>query len=106
MPFYRFSIHGEDASCPPGLRGFYTTRHLWAADCETARTKLLQLLEHEFVVGESAHIWQSGPPVLTVEKSWRIGLHQLFAAPNRGSVFYDERETVEPGSPPRPLSSP
>lgn len=90
MPFYRFIIHGRDINFPDGVRGFSTTRHAFAATEEKAAEKVFARLTKEFTVGASASFWRSAPPSLTVEESWRIGLHQIFAAPNRGSTFYDE----------------
>ena len=90
MPFFRFLIHGADPRRPAGVRGFYTTRHAFGATQAQAEAKIRALLITEFTKGRSAGIWRSEAPVLTVEDSWRIGLHQLLEAPNKGSVFYDE----------------
>ena len=92
MPFFRFLIHGDDPSLPPQTRGFFTTRHLPAKDEETARVRLFEMLEHEFVSGKSAHTWKAASPRLTVEDAYQIGWHQLLDAPNAGSIFYDERK--------------
>jgi hypothetical protein len=91
MPFYRFLIHGRDPSFPEGIRGFYTTRHAYAATEAAAARKVLERLRVEFTRGASAPIWRSGPPTLSIELGRRIGLHQLRSAPNKGSIFYDER---------------
>jgi hypothetical protein len=91
MPFYRFMIHGRDVRCSSDLRGFYTTRHSYGATMEKAAAKVLSRLVKEFTVGASAAIWGSEPPSLTIEDGWRIGIHQLLSAPNKGSTFYDER---------------
>lgn len=92
MPFYRFMVHGWDGSVAKKARGFFTTRHAFGPDEATARAKVLRRLSHEFTAGASAPIWKSGPPVMVIEKGWRLGFHQLLVAPNRGSTFYDERE--------------
>jgi hypothetical protein len=86
MPFYRFLIHGRDPCLAE--RGFYTTRHAYADTQVAAAEKVLRRLEIEFTSGVSASIWSSDTPIMTVEDGWRIGLHQLLAAPNRGSTFY------------------
>lgn len=92
MPFYRFLVHGTDESVADNARGFFTTRHAFGGDEAGAEAKVLRRLAAEFTTGASASIWKSGPPRMVVEKSWRVGLHQLHSAPNRGSTFYDERE--------------
>lgn len=91
MPFYRFLVHGRDPNVPEGSRGFYTTRHAFAATQERAARKVIQRLTVEFTRGASAGIWRSGPPSMVVEEGRRIGVHQLRAAPNKGSTFYGER---------------
>ncbi len=92
MPFYRFLVHGCDPTLPGKEHGFYTTRHAYAANKEDAARKVRERLTQEFTSGVSARIWRAGPPALTIEDGWRIGLHQLWSAPNRGSTFYDNRE--------------
>lgn len=92
MPFYRFLIHGRDPSLPPDTRGFFTTRHAFAATEERAAQKVCARLTREFTTGASAHIWRAGPPALAVESVYRIGIHQLRSAPNQGSTFYDDRD--------------
>lgn len=92
MPFYRFAVRGADQSVPSNPRGFFTTRHAFGVNEARAAAKVLGRLNHEFTKGASASIWNSGPPAIVIEKSWRIGLRQLLSAPNRGSTFYDERE--------------
>jgi hypothetical protein len=92
VPFFRFTVHGGDPLVPDGKRGFFTTRHAFAASKEEAARKLLARLTAEFTRGVSAHIWKSEAPEFTIESVRRIGLHQLYAAPNKGSTFYDERE--------------
>ena len=74
---------------PDGVRGFCTTRHAFASTEEKAAEKVFARLTKEFTTGASAYIWQSDAPLLSIEESWRIGLSQLFAAPNKGSTFYD-----------------
>jgi hypothetical protein len=81
-----------DARFPADTRGFFTTRHAFAATEEHAARKVIAKLEHEFTAGASAHIWQAATPRLVIEESQRIGLHQALLSPNRGSTFYDERE--------------
>jgi hypothetical protein len=90
MPFYRFLIHGRDSSLPPDTKGFFTTRHAFAATEERAAQKVFDRLTREFTIGVSAHIWRSGPPVFSIEQAYRIGLHQLRSAPNKGSTFYGD----------------
>ena len=85
-------IHGVDPEVPDCKRGFYTTRHAFAATQDDAIRKLAAMLEVEFTRGVSSGFWRSKAPVLTFEDARRIGLHQLFAAPHKGSTFYDERE--------------
>jgi hypothetical protein len=92
MPFYRFMIEGTDSEVPNGDRGFLTTRHAFGTDEAEATIKVFERLRKEFTSGASAHIWRSRAPALTVHSVKRIGWHQLFSAPNRGSTFYDERE--------------
>ena len=92
MPFYRFLIQGLDPRVPDEKRGFFTTRHAFGSNQDLAASKVFKRLVREFTTGASAHIWKSDAPVLTVEKGWEIGLHELFAAPNKGSTFYDERD--------------
>lgn len=89
MPFYRFSIHGRDTEAADGTRGFYTTRHAFGASEQIAAKKVLKRLETEFTMGVSAHFWKSSSPAMTVEDSWKIGMHQLWSAPNSGSTFYE-----------------
>jgi hypothetical protein len=88
MPFYRFMIHGRDPRHPDDVRGFFTTRHAYAATKEKAAEKVLLRLTKEFTTGVSAAIWNSDAPKLTVDDGWRIGIHQLRSAPNRGSTLY------------------
>jgi ketosteroid isomerase-like protein len=88
MPFYRFLIHGWDPDRPKDDKGFFTTRHVYAADERRASQKVRALLMEEFTTGVSADIWGSGPPSLAIEKAYRIRLHQLRSAPNKGSTFY------------------
>ena len=92
MPLFRFLVHGQDARVLAGKRGFYATRHAFAATQEVAAAKVLARLAHEFTSGASAHIWRSTEPRMQIEKAYPIGWHQLWAAPNKGSTFYDERE--------------
>jgi hypothetical protein len=92
MPFFRLLVHGQDPTLPSGTRGFYATRQVWAPNVQIATDRLFRKLQQEFTTGESAHIWNSQPPHLNVERAYRIGAHQLLAAPNRGSSFYDERK--------------
>ena len=92
VPFYRFMIQGLDPRVPEEKRGFFTTRHAFGSNQDLAASRVLARLAREFTSGASADIWTSDAPIMTVEKAWRIGLHELFAAPNRGSTFYDERE--------------
>ena len=89
MPFYRFMIHGRDPRHPDDVRGFFTTRHAYAATMEKAAEKVLLRLTKEFTTGVSAAIWNSDAPKMTVEDGWRIGIHQLRSAPNRGSTLYE-----------------
>jgi hypothetical protein len=89
MPFYRFMIHGRDPRHPDDVRGFFTTRHAYAATMDRAAEKVLLRLTKEFTTGVSAAIWNSDAPKMTVEDGWRIGIHQLRSAPNRGSTFYE-----------------
>lgn len=89
MPFYRFIIHGHDPRHADDVRGFFTTRHAYAATQEKAAEKVLSRLTKEFTNGASASFWDSDPPVMSVEDGWRIGIHQLRSAPNRGSTFYE-----------------
>jgi hypothetical protein len=91
MPFYRFLLHGRDSTLPEEVRGFYTTRHTWAPNEQEAAGKVLRRISREFITGRSARIWGGMPPLLEIEDVWRIALHQLWAAPNRGSTFYDSR---------------
>ncbi|HVM23119.1 MAG TPA: hypothetical protein VM308_07470 [Sphingomicrobium sp.] len=88
MPFYRLLIHGWDPNLPKDSKGFFTTRHAYAADEHRAAEKVRARLLKEFTTGVSARIWAAGPPRLSVEKSYRIGVHQLWSAPNKGSTFY------------------
>ena len=90
MPFYRFLIHGSDPGAKPE-RGFYTTRHAFASSQQEAAEMVLAALGREFTTGSAARAWKSSPPALEVERGWRIGLVELFAAPNRGSTFYGLR---------------
>jgi hypothetical protein len=90
MPFYRFLIHGRDSSHPPDTKGFFTTRHAFAPTEERAAQKVFARLTREFTTGASAHIWRAGPPDLSIERAYRIGLHQLRSAPNKGSTFYGD----------------
>lgn len=92
MPFYRFMVHGTDVRVPDNARGFFTTRHAFGGSPEQAAVKVLRRLRNEFTSGISASIWNSEPPLLVIEKCWEIGIHQLFAAPNQGSTFYDDRD--------------
>ena len=92
MPVYRFMVHGTDARVPDNARGFFTTRHAFGRTQEQAADKVLRRICREFTAGVSAGIWNSGPPVMVIEKCWEIGVYQLFAAPNRGSTFYDDRD--------------
>jgi len=92
MPIYRFIVHGTDVAVPEGRRGFFTTRHASGRDREQAEAKVLRRLSREFTSGVSAKIWGGGPPDMVIEDCWTIGVHQLFAAPNRGSIFYDDRD--------------
>lgn len=92
MPIYRFMVHGTDVSVPNKRRGFFTTRHSFGRDQEQAAAKVLRRLSREFTSGASAQIWGSGPPDMVIEDCWKIGVHQLLAAPNRGSTFYDDRD--------------
>ncbi len=89
MPFYRFMIHGRDPRHQDDVRGFFTTRHAYAATKEKAANKVMSRLTREFTVGVSASIWASEAPLLSVEDGWRIGIHQLWSAPNKGSSFYE-----------------
>lgn len=91
MPFYRFFVHGSDPCLPDEVHGFYTTRHAWGTDEAQAARKVLDRLKLEFTTGRSARKWAGCPPAITIEEGWRIGWHQLWSAPNRGSVFYDSR---------------
>ncbi|MFZ5720405.1 MAG: hypothetical protein ACOY5Y_13195 [Pseudomonadota bacterium] len=77
---------------PDGQRGFYTTRHAFAATEEAAARKVIARLTVEFTRGVSAAVWRSDAPKLTIEEAWRVGLLQLSDASNKGSTFYDERE--------------
>jgi hypothetical protein len=61
----------------------------YAATKEKAAEKVLLRLTKEFTTGVSAAIWNSDAPKMTVEDGWRIGIHQLRSAPNRGSTFYE-----------------
>jgi hypothetical protein len=88
MPFYRFMIHGRDPRHPDDVRGFFTTRHAFAATKEKAAERVLSRLAKEFTVGVSASVWDSEAPNLTIEDGWRIGIHQLRSATNKGSTFY------------------
>ncbi|MEA1677482.1 hypothetical protein [Nitrospirillum sp. BR 11163] len=88
MPFYRFIVHGVDKGRP---RGFYTTRHAYARTQQAAANRILVGVTKEFTTGASAGLWRSAAPTLTIEEAWRIGLGELFKAPNKGSTFYDER---------------
>lgn len=89
VPFYRFMIHGRDPRHPDDVRGFFTTRHAYAATKEKAAQKILLRLTKEFTTGVSAKIWNSDTPRMTIENGWRIGIHQLRSAPNKGSTFYE-----------------
>ncbi len=95
MPFYRFLVQGWDVHLGKDERGFFTTRHAFGADQQSAAEKVLARLRREFTTGASAKIWNSPAPALSIEKGWRIGLHQLFSAPNSGSTFYDDEEESE-----------
>lgn len=90
MPFYRFMVHGRDPDAAPGSRGFFTTRHAFAATESRAAAKVLARLRHEFTVGVSAPLWQSGAPAMSVESVSRIGLRELRSLPNTGSTFYED----------------
>ncbi|MFC0101672.1 hypothetical protein [Sphingopyxis terrae] len=87
MPFFRFMIHGRDPRFPKDVRGFFTTRHAYAATQEKAAQKVLARLEREFTVGASASLWRSEAPNMSIEDGWRIGILQLRSAPNKGSTF-------------------
>jgi hypothetical protein len=89
MPFYRFMIHGRDPRHPDDVRGFFTTRHAYAATRDKAAEKVMSRLTREFTIGVSASIWKSEAPKMSVEDGWRIGIHQLRSAPNKGSTFYE-----------------
>ena len=82
-------IHGRDPRYPDDVRGFFTTRHAYGATEEKAAEKVLSHLKREFTVGVSASIWRSEEPLMLIEDGWRIGIHQLFSAPNKGSTFYE-----------------
>jgi len=88
MPFYRFIIHGRDPQYPNDVRGFFTTRHAFAATKEKATEKVMLRLTREFTMGVSASIWKSEAPVMSVESGRRIGILELRSAPNKGSTFY------------------
>lgn len=88
MPFFRFLIHGWDPSLPKDTKGFFTTRHVYAADEHRAAQKVRARIIEEFTNGASADIWGSGTPHLSIEEAYRIGLHQLRSGPNKGSTFY------------------
>ena len=81
-------MHGRDPRLPEETRGFYTTRHAYAATQAEAAEKVLCLLEQEFTVGVSASIWRSDTPIMSIERAWRIPIYQLLLAPNKGSTFY------------------
>ncbi|MFZ4381921.1 MAG: hypothetical protein ACOYO0_08165 [Sandarakinorhabdus sp.] len=88
MPFYRFIIHGRDPRHPDDVRGFFTTRHAFAATKELAAGKVMLRLTREFTTGVSASIWDSEAPIMSVEDGWRIGIFELRSASNKGSTFY------------------
>lgn len=67
-------------------------RHAFGRDQKEATAKVLRRLEEEFTTGVSAKIWKSGIPALSVEECWEIAPLQLFSTPNRGSMFYDDRD--------------
>jgi hypothetical protein len=50
-------------------------------------------LNAEWTTGCSAHMNQCHPLKLEIEKIWRIGVLEIWRAPNRGHTFYDEAET-------------
>lgn len=89
MPFYRFMIHGRDPRHPDDVRGFFTTRHAYAVTKEKAAEKVLSRLTKEFTSDVSASIWASEAPNMIIEDGWRIGIHQIRSAPNKGSTFYE-----------------
>ncbi len=88
MPFYRFFVHGWDPNLPKDDKGFFTTRHVYAADERRATQKVRARLMEEFTTGVSARMWGSGAPRLSIEEVHRIGLHEIRSAPNKGSTFY------------------
>jgi hypothetical protein len=101
MPLYRMIIHGrgkfdlgrdEDGNGHEA-NGFYTTRWCRAASEERAIEKVLMRLNAEWTTGCSAHMNQCHPLKLEIEKIWRIGVLEIWRAPNRGHTFYDEAET-------------
>ncbi len=92
MPFYRFMVHGRDPDAAPDSRGFYTTRHAFAATESRAAAKVLERLRREFTVGASAPFWRSRAPTMSVESACRISLRELRSLPNTGSTFYEDNE--------------
>jgi hypothetical protein len=95
MPFFRVMLCGIGISLPaedgsdPAI-GFYTTRDVFAANAENASKKAIDLvLKHWKPGGSYAAANQGAVPILTLDKSWRVGyLYGLFGRKPSGYVFY------------------
>lgn len=100
MPLYRMIIHGRgkfvlgvDEDGHTHLTdGFYTTRWCRAASKEGAAERGMALLRKEWTSGRSAHLNQGAPLNLEIDKIWRIGLFDIWRAPNRGHTFYSDTD--------------
>jgi hypothetical protein len=97
MPFFRFIVHGEGVPSPRGEMGFYTTRRCYGRSYEDAAAKALEIVRRDWTSGRSSRLGNGPPTRLTIEEGWRIGVHQIWSAPNRGNVIYIETDDNDDG---------
>jgi hypothetical protein len=90
MPLFRFIIHGQDISTENGSVGFFTTRRAFGLTMEEAGGKAMASVRKEWTSGPSSELNRGSPSIsLQIEEGRRIGLHEIFVAPNKGNSLYD-----------------
>jgi hypothetical protein len=95
MPFFTVLLHGAGIEVPDAdsgrpMRGFFTSRTLWARDAQEASAKALTSVANLWSKGKYAESNAGGTPTLSVDSCALATFMQWLRAPNRGHSFYRE----------------
>lgn len=88
MPLYRFILRGRGIRRGEETGGFYTTRWQHGRTQDEAGERAIAQVREDWTTGASAHLADAPPTSIEIHEGWRIGIHELWSAPNKGNTFW------------------